>query len=541
MSSKKYVCNQAKIECQMCTNPNGTLMVTSNMIKLQGKLWATEKDKEKVNLMFQGTCKASPHQSIPCIAVMQTGQWQGTSDVLVQDSKALLESSTIMCNYGGVQIKIKDDMQKSQPSSLVPTAVDGITPDEPVSELVLSSKLENTQTKGALKIKPATDTTCEDPPMVMAIDNIECITKLDKGSDNLGKGKTKDGFIYGKEYEFKIVGYKEDFVPNENEKKQIIWEYSYINDDGDTIATITENAGENYTLKIEDLELCGRDIKVFAYYEDNTTEGVVEQFCHYRFRYFDRSIVETQIQDRIISPELIEQNGTSLCGMASLFYVFASLSQNEYQKYALDLHKKGSITHSNFSTKISNELFEMNPLTDSLYPKNYRGKMPYADWIVLAGTRHSKNSSYTGRKGQDFSAINWPWVMTSIAEDLMGFNTVVSKGCHNPIKPVLYSTGSIEITIKDINKQLRDGNKIILMIDSDMIQDDFSWNPLILEYHWIVLETPISSQYEPTLFGSSKDEVSFKAYSWKSKNKYLTKPITHRHFYENYYGYIKLK
>ncbi len=143
MSAKKYVCNQAKIECQMCTNPNGTLMVTSNMIKLQGKLWATEKDKEKTNLMFQGTCKASPHQAIPCIAVMQTGQWQGTGDISVQGNKPLLASSTIMCNYGGAMIKIKDDLQKSQPSSLLPTAVDGITPDVPVSRVIVTSSLEN--------------------------------------------------------------------------------------------------------------------------------------------------------------------------------------------------------------------------------------------------------------------------------------------------------------------------------------------------------------------------------------------------------------
>ena len=147
MSGKKYVCNQAKIECQMCTNPQGTLIVTSNAIRLQGKFWATEKDKEKTNLIFQGTCKKSPQQSLPCISVIQPGQWQGTGDVLVQGVKALLESSTIMCNYGGVQIKIKDDLQKSQPTSLKPTDVDGITPDEPVSQLLVSSELSDKEEK----------------------------------------------------------------------------------------------------------------------------------------------------------------------------------------------------------------------------------------------------------------------------------------------------------------------------------------------------------------------------------------------------------
>ncbi len=143
MSEKKYVCNQAKIECQMCTNPQGTLLVTSNMVKLQGKFWATEKDKEKTNLIFQGTCKQSPHQAVPCVAVIQTSQWQGTGDISIQGSKPLLESSTIMCNYGGATIKIKDDLQKSQPSSLSPTAVDGITPDKPVSKSIASSSLSS--------------------------------------------------------------------------------------------------------------------------------------------------------------------------------------------------------------------------------------------------------------------------------------------------------------------------------------------------------------------------------------------------------------
>ena len=33
--AKNYVCNGAKIECKLCTKPEGTLKVTSNEIKVQ--------------------------------------------------------------------------------------------------------------------------------------------------------------------------------------------------------------------------------------------------------------------------------------------------------------------------------------------------------------------------------------------------------------------------------------------------------------------------------------------------------------------------
>ena len=128
--AKNYVCDGAKIECKLCTKPEGELKVTSNKVKIQDKLFANAKDKEKVNLIFQGNCKKSPYQSQPCQAVIKTEEWQSTADLIVQDAPALLEDSTIMCSYGGAPIKITDHLQKSEPGELQPVAAPVIAPIE---------------------------------------------------------------------------------------------------------------------------------------------------------------------------------------------------------------------------------------------------------------------------------------------------------------------------------------------------------------------------------------------------------------------------
>jgi len=378
------------------------------------------------------------------------------------------------------------------------------------------------------------------------IEEIE-VVNLDEGSTNsanLDGGTTnsganiKDGMIHGKEYTLKVTKFKNDKKPNN--LNSIKWAYTFNTDDGGSFLGELQN-GEEITFKADEIDLCGKNITFYAFIHDREQEASLPVFHHYRFRWFDRSVVEQELDERVLDPSLIEQNGTSLCGMASLFYIFAGKNQSDYKAYCLELHTKGEINFPEYSKKISKELFEVNPVSDIDYPSNFRGKMPYADWISLAGTRNMEYPEYKGKDGEDFDAINWPWVMTSVAENIVKCSEVSSTGCYNPVKSFAYTSFNVEQTIKDLNKQINDGYKVVLMIDSDMIQDDFSWNPLVLEYHWIVLDTVITSNYIPGFFTPEKDEVSFKAYTWKSNREYLTGSITHSHFYENYYGYIKLK
>lgn len=104
----KLVISGAKIQCTLCTNPMGTLMVTALNPTIQNKPIATVKDKGKLNLMFTGTCTKSPNAAAPCIAVIQPGEWMDTGSLKVQGNSPLLQKSTIKCMFGGVDIKIID-------------------------------------------------------------------------------------------------------------------------------------------------------------------------------------------------------------------------------------------------------------------------------------------------------------------------------------------------------------------------------------------------------------------------------------------------
>ncbi|WP_433778164.1 hypothetical protein [Flavobacterium anhuiense] len=109
--------------------------------------------------------------------------------------------------------------------------------------------------------------------------------------------------------------------------------------------------------------------------------------------------------------------------------------------------------------------------------------------------------------------------------------------------PLAYSSLDIKNKIDDINNQFKSGYKLILMIDSDLIDD--IWDTKDFDLHWVVLETPIIWNYVSGLLGSKVDEIDFNVYSWGTdpfgSSKYLRKTITSNHFMNNYNGYIKAK
>jgi hypothetical protein len=110
----KYVINNAKLECKLCTNPEGKLIVNLDTPSIQDKRTATVAEKDMKSLVFMGNCKKSPNSSSPCAAVMQLGKWEKTGTGQVQDKIPLLLKSTIKCNYGGVDIKITDCGQREE-------------------------------------------------------------------------------------------------------------------------------------------------------------------------------------------------------------------------------------------------------------------------------------------------------------------------------------------------------------------------------------------------------------------------------------------
>lgn len=116
---RKVVMHGAKIQCKYCLVP-GTLLVTSNQVKLQDQLWATEADKQKTNLYFPGQCMHSSwgYMKPLCQSVIMPLKWENIGTTLVQDNKVLLKSSTIKCGISNEDIEIIFEGQTCTPTNL---------------------------------------------------------------------------------------------------------------------------------------------------------------------------------------------------------------------------------------------------------------------------------------------------------------------------------------------------------------------------------------------------------------------------------------
>lgn len=144
---QRLVIDGAQIQCTLCSNPLGTLLVTYDTPSIQGKKTATVKDKGKMNLLFSGTCMKSPNAAAPCMAVIQPLEWQNTGSFQVQNESPLLQKSTIKCMFGGTDISIKDCGQRNIYAYDMPSP----HKDEPVEEANINFTLFFDGTRNNMK------------------------------------------------------------------------------------------------------------------------------------------------------------------------------------------------------------------------------------------------------------------------------------------------------------------------------------------------------------------------------------------------------
>ncbi|MDI9309426.1 MAG: DUF4280 domain-containing protein [Limnohabitans sp.] len=140
----QIVIDGAKIKCDMCMVPIGTLKVNFDTPTTQDKKTATVQEKTMMSLQFNGNCLKSPNAQGPCKGLMQLGQWKDTGTVLVQDEKPLLKKSTIMCNYGGSEISFINSGQLNVPESVPSVVKRKVLPEENFEINLSLNKSQNT-------------------------------------------------------------------------------------------------------------------------------------------------------------------------------------------------------------------------------------------------------------------------------------------------------------------------------------------------------------------------------------------------------------
>lgn len=389
---------------------------------------------------------------------------------------------------------------------------------------------------------------------IYEIKKIKLVTALEDGSANDGKKiNTQKGMINGKNYTFEVEEY---IGKRTTELTSIKWEITYNDfDTGEIISLPIQARGERITVNMGNLESCGRFLYIRAYIKDKNNNAFLKIWKHNRFRWFDQIFFETDLGNRIEAWK-IDQRGTSLCGMACLFYLLAKENYVDYKKICRDLFRKGEATYNNYTIKPSKELLEKKINKDGFPEKT---NMSIVDYITLAGIRNTDNPSYKGGD-EDVQAINWPKTMIALSEKFLGYQDVGENGSERYIKRLNHNQSEITNIIHDVNKQIKDGYRLMLMVDSDLINDDIDFQGF--DYHWIVLESEINGEFEIlNQNGQLEYLVDFFAYSYgtnpfdrrdtvkdkngndrKNPNKgFLKSPISRSHFIKNYYGYIKVK
>lgn len=416
------------------------------------------------------------------------------------------------------------------------------------------------------------------------VKSITLLTKLDLGSANEdgeeNKTKTQYGMIYGKTYKFKVASYTN--LPPQD-KKKIKWKYKYHSlSQNKWIEHYSKVTGEEYSIYMNEKDICGRTLHVMAYINDPDSEGYNKIWVHNRFRWFNRTIVINQAEERAKEPWKIKQGGSSLCGMAALYYALIKHDSERYLKITKELFRTGECKIGSYSISPHSEAHEMYD-TNPQKSQDYINMSMFAvDWIVLAVTRSKESSSNLIYKGKEsgrtdmLKAVNWPNMLARMGNDVAGFTNSKAIGLsYNSInnkKRLIsgrlhdyFSNSDLEELI-EIDKKYKNGKNILMMIDADMIYNKSSYSSLVDVFndsHWVVYEGGLvffDSNKNVTSDLDKVDYVSFKIFTWGRnpssgeyftisetkaidkdvKNMSTTPGLNVKSFKSNFYGYIEM-
>jgi hypothetical protein len=367
------------------------------------------------------------------------------------------------------------------------------------------------------------------------VEEIQIKSELDDGFDDSPNGPFVKGLVYGKIYVFDVVKFKYGKAPTD--MSTIHWGYKYETENGVAQADFKDGKGKKISVSLETLEVCGKNLTIYAYIKSKESGGSITKRVHYRFRYFRRAKIIQEINDRLSKNYLIDQNTTSLCGMAAIFYSFLKIDAADYQKTALELHQKGTFTLNKYTIKPNTSMYDMQPFVENeKYPgrrKDSKGNkltnpelMPLVDWVVMASARSSESSmGYRGEDGQDAAAINWGSVMEKLMKDFMGYTTIIDN-------TTLFTGNNHTDVLIQMQKEYQEGYQIILLIDADMLSDSVSWAGNLSNWHYIVYEGGL-------YFDTPADKYRFSYFTWGGL--YPNHSFRASVFDSNFYGYYKIK
>ena len=93
----QHITDTTQLKCDKGTTPTPLAVTSQSFMKIEGKLQATEEDKQpNVNIKPFGACSVIRSSCSPAPV-----KWQNTSMFEIDGKKELLDNSTCQCAVGG--------------------------------------------------------------------------------------------------------------------------------------------------------------------------------------------------------------------------------------------------------------------------------------------------------------------------------------------------------------------------------------------------------------------------------------------------------
>ncbi|MDE9545154.1 hypothetical protein KKI93_20735 [Xenorhabdus bovienii] len=215
---------------------------------------------------------------------------------------------------------------------------------------------------------------------------------------------------------------------------------------------------------------------------------------------FEKSKIESEIQDRIAKKTYPRQGWASLCGPAAFFYCLQKDRPDIYEQSARELWKYGK-------TKIGR--LEIKPGDGCRHPNGsfYNNGAPTIsglDWITLASLRDSENAIFGYNQVEAETAGVTMWGKLTEWFEKAGYEKIfdnISIFSHSNINDII-----------TLNDYIRKGYIVVSLISVGMLNG--SAGETSGKNHWIVWEGEVSSKGKSINLDSENEIVNLNMFTW---------------------------
>jgi hypothetical protein len=231
--------------------------------------------------------------------------------------------------------------------------------------------------------------------------------------------------------------------------------------------------------------------------------------------FISKAEVAAGARQRLGDASKINQGTSSLCGPSSLLYSLIKKKPEAYASYITQLYDNGAAKIGSLDVKPSSDTRNYKVPKDMIHP---------VDWIGLASLRDSENAALRYSSVDDEAAgITMPGRLAD------WFTKAGFSGVRN-VTNLVFKKSKADIEAAD--ELRRQGYRVCLFVNADMLDTATQNNKSIIPNHWVVLSGPVNF--------FTGDRISLTIFTWGDGMRAVpqTGDLSLSSFLNNFYGYV---